>query len=173
MAWLRLRPETAEELDAVDWRGQWKEDAGGDDDEADADFGGGPMESFDDGLEEEGDDDDEEEDEEEAAAPPPPPPAAAPYRKGGRGKVSALSHTEAWVNSRILPEPLPSDATASTTSFDTAIEYDQPEEPSNLTPSRTFVPHNKTPLDLAPRIALGKRIRSDWANIVSLPLIQS
>lgn len=139
MAWLRLRPESTEELDAVDWRGQWKEDAGGDDDDEDADVGGGPMESFDDGEEEGDDDDDEEEEEEEAAAaPPPPPPAAVPHRKGGRGKVSAVSHADSWVNSMVHPDPPHTDETASTTSFDTAIEYYQPEELSNLAPSSTL-----------------------------------
>ncbi|KAF9513240.1 hypothetical protein BS47DRAFT_1344466 [Hydnum rufescens UP504] len=172
MAWLRLRPETAEELDAVDWRGQWKEDAGGDDDEdedEDTDGRGGPMENFDDGLDEE-EEDDEEEEEEEEAAPPPPPPAAAPTRKGGRGKVASVLLTDDWADSRIRSNPSHCDETASSTSFDTAIEYDPTEEPSNFSPS--FPGPDKTRLDLKPRIALGKRTGSDWASIVSLPLIQ-
>jgi casein kinase II subunit beta len=47
MQWLRLRPEDAEDLDAVDWRGRWidDDDDGYDDDlEEDVDR---PMEDFD------------------------------------------------------------------------------------------------------------------------------
>jgi len=47
MQWLRMRPETANELDMVDWRGRWK--IGNEDDyEDDGDHApGGPMEDFD------------------------------------------------------------------------------------------------------------------------------
>ncbi|KAF8335064.1 casein kinase II regulatory subunit-domain-containing protein, partial [Cantharellus anzutake] len=78
MQWLRMRPETAEELDLVDWRGQWKTldedemDPHDLDDEDNLDEGGrGKLENFDDDLEEDGIE--EEEEEEEEAAPPPPP----------------------------------------------------------------------------------------------------
>lgn len=47
MRWLRLRPQTIEELDSVDWRGRWiGSDDDGTYDESDAE--GGPMENFDD-----------------------------------------------------------------------------------------------------------------------------
>lgn len=47
MRWLRLRPQTLEELNAVDWRGRWV----GSDDEGtfdESDREGGPLENFDD-----------------------------------------------------------------------------------------------------------------------------
>jgi casein kinase II subunit beta len=46
MRWLRLRPETAAELDMVDWRGRWiGSEEEYDDDEEEAE--GAPMEDFD------------------------------------------------------------------------------------------------------------------------------
>lgn len=45
MRWLRLRPESAAELDQVDWRGRWiGSDDDYDDDEEEVD---GPLEDFD------------------------------------------------------------------------------------------------------------------------------
>ena len=46
MRWLRLRPQTAAELDAVDWRGRWigSEEEYDDNEEVAED---GPMEDFD------------------------------------------------------------------------------------------------------------------------------
>ena len=79
MRWLRLRPQTYEELDQVDWRGRWitSDDEGYTDDEEEM----GPMEDFDpvsilfgntslsflieDSQDAVGDDEDEEEEEEE------------------------------------------------------------------------------------------------------------
>jgi len=65
MLWLRLRPETAAELDMVDWRGQWI----GSDEEYEDDNVEGPKETGkfdpDDGDEEEEEEEEEEEDEEE------------------------------------------------------------------------------------------------------------
>jgi len=64
MQWLRLRPESPEELDMVDWRGRWINE---DDeyDEEEEEEGGRQMEDFDpdavDGEEEEEEDDEEEE----------------------------------------------------------------------------------------------------------------
>lgn len=89
MRWLRLRPETGEELDAVDWRGQWKtdledEDGEGDDEEDAEDRA---LENFDDDLLEDGDEDEEEEEEEEETpGPPAPQPASTSGRKPSRGK---------------------------------------------------------------------------------------
>lgn len=63
MRWLRVRPETAEELELVDYRGRWKipdHDDGYDDDDDDEEDG--RMENFDD---DDFDDDEEEEEEEE------------------------------------------------------------------------------------------------------------
>lgn len=85
MQWLRLRPESPEELDAVDWRGRWiDEDDEYDDDEDEEDEEDRHMEDFDpvglptshrrsgsdafglqDAVEGDEDDDDEEEEEEE------------------------------------------------------------------------------------------------------------
>ncbi|KAK7061783.1 casein kinase II subunit beta [Favolaschia claudopus] len=59
MQWLRLRPETAEELDQVDWRGRWIDEDEYEDDEDEQDR---QMEDFDPDA---GDDDDEEDEEEE------------------------------------------------------------------------------------------------------------
>ncbi|EJD01110.1 uncharacterized protein FOMMEDRAFT_141826 [Fomitiporia mediterranea MF3/22] len=61
MRWLRLRPESASELDQVDWRGRWitSDDDGYTDDEEEM----GPLEDFD--PDAAGEDDDEEEEEEE------------------------------------------------------------------------------------------------------------
>jgi casein kinase II subunit beta len=47
MQWLRLRPETAEELDLVDWRGRWLDDEEDDDEYEDPDEEDGEMEDFD------------------------------------------------------------------------------------------------------------------------------
>lgn len=46
MRWLRMRPQAAAELDAVDWRGRWigSEDEYDDDEEVTA---GAPLEDFD------------------------------------------------------------------------------------------------------------------------------
>ena len=48
MQWLRLRPEDAEELDAVDWRGRWIDDGDeGYDDDVEEEDVDRPMEDFD------------------------------------------------------------------------------------------------------------------------------
>ncbi|KAF9226534.1 hypothetical protein BS17DRAFT_794026 [Gyrodon lividus] len=63
MQWLRLRPQSPEELDMVDWRGRWIDDEEYDDIDEDEEEGDRQMEDFDpDAVE---DDDDEEEEEEE------------------------------------------------------------------------------------------------------------
>lgn len=77
MAWLRDRPDRAEELDQVDWKGRWIGGQGGggagDDDDEDDDANGGGGEGqkrsglFDDDDEEK-DDEEEESEEEEAGA---------------------------------------------------------------------------------------------------------
>lgn len=66
MKWLRMRPETAGELELVDWRGRWIE---GDEEEEDYDGseGEGPMEAFDDDVQEDEDDAEEEEEEDQDA----------------------------------------------------------------------------------------------------------
>jgi len=66
MQWLRLRPESPEELELVDWRGRWVDEDDDYDDEDEDEGEDRQMEDFDpDALEEE---DDEEEEEEEAAS---------------------------------------------------------------------------------------------------------
>ncbi|KAG7096886.1 hypothetical protein E1B28_004292 [Marasmius oreades] len=69
MHWLRLRPESPEELDMVDWRGRWiDEDEEYDDDEEEEEEDR-RMEDFDpDGVDEDDDDDEEEEEEEPGVA---------------------------------------------------------------------------------------------------------
>ncbi|KAF8974501.1 casein kinase II regulatory subunit-domain-containing protein [Flammula alnicola] len=67
MQWLRLRPESPEELDMVDWRGRWinEDDEYDDEEEEDEDR---QMEDFDPDVVEGEDDDEEEEEEEEEEA---------------------------------------------------------------------------------------------------------
>lgn len=109
MKWLRMRPETLEDLDLVDWRGQWKRtgdeeddfDADGEDD--DEEGGHGRLENFDDDLPgEEGEEEEEEEEEDGAGAGGrgggpsiPYPPAAPSGRLGGRGRA-ALAPIPDW-----------------------------------------------------------------------------
>ncbi|KIJ70028.1 hypothetical protein HYDPIDRAFT_23176 [Hydnomerulius pinastri MD-312] len=67
MQWLRLRPQSPEELDMVDWRGRWIDDEEYDDlDEEDEDDR--QMEDFDPDAVDDDDDDEEEEEEEESSA---------------------------------------------------------------------------------------------------------
>jgi casein kinase II subunit beta len=47
MQWLRLRPETAEELELVDWRGRWLDEEDDEDEYEDPDGEDGEMEDFD------------------------------------------------------------------------------------------------------------------------------
>ncbi|EGO01950.1 hypothetical protein SERLA73DRAFT_85996 [Serpula lacrymans var. lacrymans S7.3] len=67
MQWLRLRPESPEELDMVDWRGRWidEEDDYEDEDEDEEDEDDRQMEDFDPDAVDEEDDDEEEEEEED------------------------------------------------------------------------------------------------------------
>ncbi|KAI1795187.1 casein kinase II regulatory subunit-domain-containing protein [Ganoderma leucocontextum] len=65
MQWMRLRPENAEELDLVDWRGRWIDDDDHYDDDEEHVDEDRPMEDFDPDAQ---DDDDEEEEEEEEEA---------------------------------------------------------------------------------------------------------
>lgn len=122
MRWLRMRPESLEELDSVDWQGQWKsgldgdeefddDDADGDDEEDDGT--GGHLENFDDDFPGEEDQEEEEEEEEDGAAGPSgragrsslpsiPHPPAAPSGRLGRGKARAddsIPHQESEAES--------------------------------------------------------------------------
>ncbi|CAK5275545.1 unnamed protein product [Mycena citricolor] len=63
MQWLRLRPESPEELDQVDWRGRWIDEE--DYDEDDEDGGDRQMEDFDPDAVDDEDDEEEEEEEED------------------------------------------------------------------------------------------------------------
>jgi casein kinase II subunit beta len=47
MQWLRLRPESPEELDMVDWKGRWLDDDEDYDDEMEEDEDDRQMEDFD------------------------------------------------------------------------------------------------------------------------------
>ncbi|OBZ70138.1 Casein kinase II subunit beta-1 [Grifola frondosa] len=70
MQWMRLRPESPEQLDMVDWRGRWIDDDDDeyDDDEEEVDEDR-PMEDFDPDVAEGEEDEEEEEEEEEEEAP--------------------------------------------------------------------------------------------------------
>jgi len=83
MHWLRLRPETAEELDRVDSKGRWI-DSFEFDEESDHEDHGRHASSLFEGADDEEDDEEEEEEEEEPPAPPPAP--SGPGRSGGRHK---------------------------------------------------------------------------------------
>ncbi|KAF5390575.1 hypothetical protein D9757_002734 [Collybiopsis confluens] len=65
MQWLRLRPETPEELDMVDWRGRWIDDEDEYDDDDDEEEEDRQMEDFDPDVNDDDDDEDDEEEEEE------------------------------------------------------------------------------------------------------------
>ncbi|KAJ3722854.1 casein kinase II regulatory subunit-domain-containing protein [Lentinula raphanica] len=65
MQWLRLRPESPEELDMVDWRGRWIDDEDDDYDEDEEEEEDRQMEDFDPDANDDDDDDEEEEEEEE------------------------------------------------------------------------------------------------------------
>jgi len=67
MQWLRLRPETPEELDMVDWRGRWINEDDGYDDDDEEEEEDRQMEDFDPDAAEDDDDEEEEEEEEETA----------------------------------------------------------------------------------------------------------
>lgn len=89
MRWLRIRPQTAEELEQVDWRGRWiGSDDGYDEDDEDAD-NAAPMEDFDPDA---GDDDEEESEEEEEEDAPPP--AQVPVDHSGGRRRAAVTGTE-------------------------------------------------------------------------------
>ncbi|KIY74161.1 hypothetical protein CYLTODRAFT_433868 [Cylindrobasidium torrendii FP15055 ss-10] len=70
MQWMRVRPESPEQLDRVDWRGHWIGEYSDDDDD-DEDGGEMEMQDFDPDVTYEDDDDEEEEEEEEMQAEPP------------------------------------------------------------------------------------------------------
>lgn len=67
MQWLRLRPESSDELEMVDWRGRWLDDDDeyDDDDDEVEEEEDRQMEDFDPDANDEDDDDDDEEEEEE------------------------------------------------------------------------------------------------------------
>ncbi|KAF5322920.1 hypothetical protein D9619_000884 [Psilocybe cf. subviscida] len=69
MQWLRLRPESPEELDMVDYRGRWINDDEEYDDEEEELDEDRQMEDFDPDGRDDDDDDDEEEEEEETSVP--------------------------------------------------------------------------------------------------------
>ncbi|KAG8865242.1 casein kinase 2 regulatory subunit [Tulasnella sp. 330] len=87
MHWLRLRPETAEELDHVDSKGRWI-DSFEFDDESDHEDRGRHASSLFEGADDEEDDDEEEEEEEEPPGPPPPA-SSGPGRSGRQKPLSA------------------------------------------------------------------------------------
>lgn len=90
MRWLRMRPQTSQELDAVDWRGRWiGSDDGYDEDDEDGD-NPAPLEDFDPDA---GDDDDEEsesEEEEEAQVQQVPIDHGAPRRRAAAAATAPL-----------------------------------------------------------------------------------
>lgn len=95
MKWLRMRPETLEELDHVDWLGQWKDGIDEDDFDADGEDEDDEnshrrLENFDDDLP--GEDNDEEDEEEDGGGRGPsiPYPPAAPSGRLGRGRAAQV-----------------------------------------------------------------------------------
>ncbi|KAH6915365.1 casein kinase subunit II beta, partial [Coprinopsis sp. MPI-PUGE-AT-0042] len=98
MQWLRLRPESPEELDMVDWRGRWIDEDDEYDDTEEEEEEDRRMEDFDpDAAEDEDDDEEEEEEEEDGGKRIPIHPAAR------RHALSPTSGTSSPVSS-ILPQ---------------------------------------------------------------------
>ncbi|KIO32749.1 hypothetical protein M407DRAFT_241237 [Tulasnella calospora MUT 4182] len=87
MQWLRMRPETAEELDRVDHKGRWMEDEEFDE-ESEHDDRGRHTSSLFEGADDEEEDDDEEEEEDEPAQPQQQQPHTS-GRPGGRQRTGA------------------------------------------------------------------------------------
>lgn len=150
MKWLRMRPETLEELDHVDWRGQWKNPNGDEEDDFDADGeddddegGGGHrrLENFDDDLPgEEGEEEEEEEEEDGGAGGRggpsiPYPPAAPSGRLGGRGRA-ALAPIPDWTPAQEEEDDKSADesdcSSASSSSSSLITPDDRPSVPKRL-----------------------------------------
>jgi casein kinase II subunit beta len=68
MLWLRVRPQSPEELEMVDWRGRWIDDEEYDEVDHDEEEGDRQMEDFDPDAVEDDDDEEEEEEEEDNSA---------------------------------------------------------------------------------------------------------
>ncbi|EAU84859.2 casein kinase subunit II beta [Coprinopsis cinerea okayama7 len=107
MQWLRLRPESPEELDMVDWRGRWiDEDDEFDDSEDEDEEDDRQMEDFDpDHTGEQDEDDEEEEEEEEERGSIPIHPQQHGRRHAGLPASPALSAASSPVSSVMPPTP--------------------------------------------------------------------
>ncbi|KAL0070702.1 casein kinase 2 regulatory subunit [Marasmius tenuissimus] len=100
MHWLRLRPESPEELEMVDWRGRWIDEEDEYDDDDDEEEEDRRMEDFDpDAVDDEEDDDDEEEEEEEAGGGQP----TAGVPGGRRYATGPVSSHEPLQSARTAP----------------------------------------------------------------------
>ncbi|KAG8968452.1 hypothetical protein FRB90_010816 [Tulasnella sp. 427] len=97
MQWLRMRPDTAEDLDRVDHKGRWIQDDEFDE-ESEHDERGRHTSSLFEGADDEEDDDEEEEEEDEPAQQQPPPHSSG--RPGARQRAGApqLGSTAATVD---------------------------------------------------------------------------
>lgn len=105
MQWLRLRPESPEELDMVDWKGRWidDDDDDGDYNEEDEDR---QMEDFDPEAEDDDDDDEEQEEEDD------PDPAPMHRQQVSSKTATAPSDTDAKHSLTITIPPLNSSLTS-------------------------------------------------------------
>ncbi|EIM88329.1 uncharacterized protein STEHIDRAFT_54080 [Stereum hirsutum FP-91666 SS1] len=103
MLWMRLRPESPEELEDVDWKGRWIDDEDDQYDDDEGEMEDRQMEDFDpvsSSLEVGEDDEDEEEEEEEEDAPPAG--SAPPGRRHAAQALPPQEHTRPPVTSAIL-----------------------------------------------------------------------
>ncbi|KAG8935246.1 casein kinase 2 regulatory subunit [Tulasnella sp. 419] len=138
MMWLRMRPETAEELDRVDYKGRWLEDEYDDDDDDEPGDEGRHVSSL---FEHEGaddEDDDEEEEEDEQGQPPPPPHGG---RSGGRQRPYLGAD---WAIAPTRPLPLHQRLIALQSATIEAVDSDSdsihiviPERPRPFKPARS------------------------------------
>ncbi|KAF9485296.1 hypothetical protein BDN70DRAFT_871319 [Pholiota conissans] len=152
MQWLRLRPESPEELDMVDWRGRWinEDDEYDDDDEPEDEDR--QMEDFDpDAVDGEDDDDEEEEEEEEGGAGP-------TMRKMGKEVTASTTAPSAPPSS----SPLHSARTSPTTS---GAPHSQDEPFIDLS-IYTFPSHRQATDTGKVKVLRQWAPRGDWDNAV-------
>ncbi|KAJ3802820.1 casein kinase II regulatory subunit-domain-containing protein [Lentinula aff. detonsa] len=95
MQWLRLRPESPEELDMVDWRGRWIDDEDDDYDEDEEEEEDRRMEDFDPDANDDDDDDEEEEEEEDEPSKSPPTSRHDTVAPTGSARTTPTSNTNA------------------------------------------------------------------------------
>ncbi|KAA1466322.1 hypothetical protein DENSPDRAFT_768592, partial [Dentipellis sp. KUC8613] len=97
MQWMRLRPETPEELDFVDWRGRWIDEEDDYEDEEAESADDRHMEDFDEAVKEEGEGEGEEEEEEEEEE--------EDERPAGDGSPTKVHHAELTLTPAVSTYP--------------------------------------------------------------------